>query len=80
MPGEPLCPEHALRAAMTDQEFWSHVYPAREDEDEGPCQLDEEDIIAMSHIDTQCPECGQFTACAYDQEGRAMIHVTEETA
>lgn len=26
---------------------------------------------------TPCPECGQVGACAYDADGRALIHVTE---
>lgn len=73
-----LCPEHDLRAAMSDDDFWAHVYPQGEHEDEGPNLLDAEDMVALSSIDTPCSECGVVGACAYDAEGRALIHVTEE--
>ena len=77
---EPLCPEHDLRAAMTDDEFWAHVFPQTIPEggwDDTPSLIDQEDIVNLAGIATPCPECGQSRACAYDQEGRPMIHVTE---
>lgn len=77
---KPLCPEAETRAAMTDDEFWDHVFnkPIPETWDTEPSVIDQEDIVNLSHLANPCPECGQWGACAYDAEGRAMIHVTTE--
>jgi len=58
-----------MRDAMTDDEFWAHVYatPTWDDDDAGP------DIDAALNVGT-CQTCGAEGACAYDQEGRALIH------
>ena len=75
----PLCPEHYLRAAMTDDEFWAHVYPDTLPPrwDDQPSTIDLEDMASMSHLANPCPECGQWGACAYDAEGRPMIHMED---
>lgn len=82
MPAEPvlfrpfrhLCGEADLRDAMSDEDFWAHVYGQEawepEDFDDGPHD-------PLSDITNLCPECGQYGACAYDAEGRALIHATE---
>jgi hypothetical protein len=67
-----LCPESSERAAMTDDEFWGHVFRYREDSPEW-----EPDIEPA--IDSECPECGAPGACAYDSEGRPMIHSIKAT-
>ena len=74
------CPEFEMRARMSDEEFWDHVFnrPIPETWDTLPSSIDTEDMEKMSHISTPCPECGQWGACAYDAEGRALIHVTNE--
>ncbi len=75
-----LCPEAESRAAMSDAEFWEHVLqPGQladyEPDDPDADELSERDI--ERRIATPCPECGQYGACAYDADGRALIHVTE---
>ena len=74
----PLCPEADLRAAMTDEEFWDHVLsafqPACPDVDD---DYDERDLTPFGTL-TPCPVCGEFGACAYDSEGRPMLHTSTE--
>jgi hypothetical protein len=74
---DALCPEAAERAAMTDSEFWAHVYPQPDPGDDRPPDDQE---IAEYELEAQladsCPECGVLGACSYDAEGRALIHVT----
>lgn len=75
-----LCPEFDKRAAMTDDEYWDHVsanlgHPQGEPEDyyyDGP-DLD----VAVSQ--GTCELCGSEGACAYDAEGRPLIHAVEAT-
>lgn len=71
-PFRHLCPEADARDAMTDDEFWEHVAanltgPSWDMDDSGP-DLD----VAIAA--TPCAECGASGACAYDSEGRALIH------
>jgi hypothetical protein len=77
--GANLCPEAELRDAMTDSEFWEHVFP-QPDPDPEDFDIPPE-VAAQWELDdrlaTPCPECGQIGACAYDVDGRALIHVTE---
>jgi hypothetical protein len=74
----PLCPEHDLRAAMSDAEFWAHVFPARDEDDRQPDDQEIAEYELNARLADPCPECGQRGACAYDTEGRALIHVTED--
>lgn len=68
-----VCPEAAKRAAMSDDEFWEYVFHGDRPED-----VDEPDPNEPwdSGVETTdpCPECGERSACAYDSEGRALIH------
>ena len=75
-----LCSEAEYRDSLSDDEFWSHVFPQTIPEgwDDTPSAIDMEDIVNLSHLASPCPECGQSGACAYDSEGRALIHVTQE--
>lgn len=52
---------------MTDDDFWADVFPMPELPEDGP-ELD----VSVS-VDP-CPECGSTSACAYDAEGRPLIH------
>lgn len=75
-PFRHLCGEAALRDAMTDEEFWQHVFGREgwdpEDwDDDGPS-----DPIEARWTNT-CSECGALGACAYDAEGRPLIHAVE---
>ena len=68
-----LCPEAAERAAMSDDEFWAHVLE--------PLQPPGEDVYDLPRESADlgpCPECGELGACAYDAEGRPMVHVRED--
>lgn len=76
---QALCPESEMRAAMTDGEFWEHVLqphggPMEPDDPEPSEQWEIEERFADAD---PCPECGQQGPCAYDVDGRALIHVTE---
>lgn len=76
-----LCPEAAMRAAMTDGEFWAHVFP--QPDPVGERFPDDQEIAEYelaARLADPCPECGQIGACAYDGEGRPLIHVTPEDA
>lgn len=69
------CGEADLRDAMTDEDFWQHVYGrdgwAPDDGwDDGPGD-------PLESVTNPCPECGQHGACDYDAEGRALVHVTD---
>lgn len=48
-----ICPEHDRRAAMTDDEFWSHVFSWRDD-DAGHWAAYDEDVYAID-----CARCGR---------------------
>jgi len=70
-PGRPhrdLCPEADLRDAMPDDDFWNHVL--------GQVELDDaEPPVDLVPLDVEpCPVCGEQGACAYDAEGRPLIH------
>jgi len=76
-----LCPEAKARAAMTDAEFWDHVFP--QPDLVGERFPDAQEIAEYELTDRladSCPECGQIGPCAYDNEGRALIHVTDDDA
>ena len=74
-PFRHLCPEADLRDAMSDDEFWEHVFrasPQWDDDDAGP------DLDVVSMQAPPCVTCGATGACGWDSEGRALIHVTGE--
>lgn len=77
-PFRHLCGEADLRDSMTDDEFWEHVYSreawtANDPWDDGPG----DPLIIENGVTNPCPECGSLGACAYDAEGRPMIHASE---
>lgn len=67
-----LCPEAANRAAMRDNEFWAHVYG--EDVRPEPYEYDPTHEAIGPTIATPCLECGAPGACAFDADGRPLIH------
>ena len=74
-----LCPESAKRAAMTDPEFWEHVFPQRPRVEFNFEPVDDDPPDPLAIDDTQpCAECGERGACGYDAEGRPMVHVVTE--
>lgn len=73
-----LCPEAAYRVSLTDAEFWDHVFNRPDPRhDEHAFGADREEVDMLTRLATPCPECGQAGACAWDAEGRPMIHITE---
>lgn len=69
--GQPICPEALERDALSDADFWERVFinlgqPGPDDE--GP------DEITVSDLG-ECPVCQERGPCAFDDEGRALVHV-----
>lgn len=72
------CPEAEYREGLSDPDFWAYVLTgvrpgeevAEPEADDGDDEWYEEQVRLGV-----CGECGQVGACAYDAEGRAMIHV-----
>ena len=67
-----LCPESAERAALTDDEFWERV----QRRPETVYDATDEPKIDPEVSSGPCPECGETGACAWDSEGRPLIHAT----
>jgi len=75
------CASRVRRANMTDNEFWQDVADsltggrARHDDYEEP-DLDDfgPDGDAAVLAAEPCPECEAEGACAWDAEGRPLIH------
>jgi hypothetical protein len=66
---------------MDDGEFWAHVLQRDHrdyDPDDDPNIPDLAELELERRLADPCPECGQSGACAYDTEGRALIHVTTD--
>lgn len=63
------CPEGAYRASLTDDEFWEHVYPEIFGIEE---QFGADEVHTLTT--GPCTQCGSTSACAYDAEGRPLIH------
>jgi hypothetical protein len=69
-----LCSEAAERAAMSDDDFWAHVF-LRGQTEPSPLVFPEiEADLDEAPAGQPCPECGELGACGYDSEGRPMIH------
>lgn len=69
-----LCPDNEYRNSLTEQEFWEYVlhteYPNWIDSDDP----DLDDDLSQA----TCTVCGSNGACAYDSEGRPMIHTEDD--
>lgn len=71
-----ICPEFEYRNTLSDEDFWAYVFP-NSDFPELTDYFDGPDLDDPTVLDTPCPVCHSTTACGYDSEGRAMIHVVE---
>lgn len=69
-----LCPEAAKRDAMTDAEFWDWAFNRNDAPEPESDDYDEVDALPFGTL-SPCPECGEMGPCAYDDDGRPMIHV-----
>lgn len=70
-----LCPEAAYRDSLDDEQFWDYVLGNRRPGDPADeLDVDGTDVAVSSQYDP-CPECGERGPCAYDAEGRPMVHV-----
>ena len=79
----PLCPEADKRAAMDDGEFWDYmlnsIVPGEAPTEDGSDWEPDEDFFEFEPWNREpCPECGGYGACAYDQEGRPLIHAVKD--
>jgi hypothetical protein len=70
-----LCRETAFREGLSDPEFWEKVLLG--EQAPGPdYDIDLDDIEQIQG--SSCTACGAVGACAYDVDGRPMIHTTED--
>jgi hypothetical protein len=71
------CPERVKRAAMTDAEFWDYVLlgvePGEDSDQPDPPETWEDVPEGVA----PCLECGAIGPCAFDPEGRPLIHQIE---
>lgn len=71
-----ICPDHERRAALSDGEFWEEVLDVSL-AFEGPMiEPGDDEIVYLE--EQRCAECGTTGPCAYDAEGRPLIHVIGE--
>jgi hypothetical protein len=75
------CPEADFRSRLSDAEFWGYVLLGLAPGD-APDEPDLDDygpgaVVPMTG--TPCPECGEPGACAWDAEGRPLIHAVKGT-
>lgn len=77
-PFRDLCPEADMRDAMSDDEFWEHVANNLSPPEFDPPLWDDGPDLDVSVATEPCPTCGSGGACAYDAEGRPLIHARTE--
>lgn len=79
-PFRHLCGEADLRDAMTDEEFWQHVFGRDGWDEEYGASFDGpgDPMLRANGVTNPCPECGEYGACAYDADGRPLIHARED--
>lgn len=71
-PFRELCPEADPRDAMSDGEFWEHVFGTEGMPDIGDDEPDEPDVQLLP----ACSICGSTGPCGFDIDGRPLIHAT----
>ena len=71
-PYRHLCGEAQQRDEMSDADFYAHVYPDNDDDD----YLDQSPALGL--LTEPCGECGAVGACAWDSEGRPLLHPINE--
>jgi len=74
-----ICPDRERRAALDDDgEFWDEVLDVSL-EFEGPLIESEDEIVEkLSLTGSSCVQCGATGPCAYDAEGRPLIHADSQ--
>lgn len=65
-----LCPESEARAAMSDEDFWDHVFG--QDDDVPWDEYDRRN--GVTPLDAPCEVCGSVSACMYDPNGLPLVH------
>lgn len=71
-----MCPEAWERATEDEEAFWERVARNLTPVPFAPDPTDDIEIDPQVRADP-CAECGSTTACAYDAEGRPLIHAVE---
>lgn len=72
------CLDRERRAALTNEEFWDEVLGVSL-EFEGPMIEPEDEVVEnLSLTGSPCVQCGATGPCAYDAEGRPLIHVDSQ--
>jgi hypothetical protein len=78
-----LCPESEYRSNLSDEEFWDYIFNWDKRwpnwRQNSVYDYDELDIDDTLPVDQPCPTCRSVGACAYDSEGRPMIHTVEDS-
>lgn len=72
--GRPLCETMVQRDSLTDAEFWEDVFHPGGIPD---YDIPQDDWPSEATLGSPCEECGATGACAYDAQGRPMIHTTD---
>jgi hypothetical protein len=71
-----FCASSPEAAMLSDGEFWDRVFNRGEPtEPPQPTVDDIERWELQDRMGGPCPECGEVGACAYDDEGRALVHL-----
>lgn len=79
-PFRDLCADADLRDQQDDAEFWEHVGASLGfviNVADVADDMDQDDLDALALAPVPCPVCGSSGACAYDAEGRALVHPDE---
>ena len=71
------CPDRERRDALTNEEFWDEVLGVSLGF-EGPMIEAESEIEVLSIDGAACTVCGSSGPCAYDAEGRPLIHADSQ--
>jgi hypothetical protein len=58
---------------MSDGEFWEHVFIGSDHSDD-----EEPPEVALGPLREPCGDCGSVGACAWDAEGRPLVHPVSE--
>lgn len=79
---KPFCASSPEAQALSGAEFWDAVYSQHQRPYE-PEEPDEIELLEMGYVNRldiapPCPECGGHGACAYDDEGRPLIHAVKD--